>query len=71
MRYLFPVLVLSCLSGCGTKDADAEPGEVSVSETQALEEAATMLDQQRLRPGPVEISKKAAAAPAASPSPST
>ena len=36
------------LSACGSSDNDPGPGGVSVGEARALDEAAEMLDQQRL-----------------------
>jgi hypothetical protein len=36
------------LAGCGQSDTDAGPGGVTVGEARALDEAAEMLDQQRL-----------------------
>lgn len=44
-------LALGCamlLCGCGASDNDPGPGGVSVGEARALDEAAEMLDQQRL-----------------------
>ena len=43
-------LVAACLllAGCGEADNDPGPGGVTVGEAQALDEAAEMLDQQRL-----------------------
>jgi hypothetical protein len=60
MKHLFPALAVLGLSACGPNDADAGPGGVSVGEARALDEAAAMLEQQRLPP---------AAAPSASPVP--
>ncbi len=48
-------LALGCamlLCGCGASDNDPGPGGVSVGEARALDEAAEMLDQQRL---PAEV----------------
>ena len=39
------------LAACGQKDTDAGPGGVSVGEARALDDAAAMLEQQRLPPG--------------------
>jgi hypothetical protein len=50
MRTLFPALAFFCLAACGQNDADAGPGGVSVGEARALDEAAAMLEQQRLPP---------------------
>jgi hypothetical protein len=49
-RLLFPALAIFCLAACGQKDTDPGPGGVSVGEARALDEAASMLDQQRLPP---------------------
>lgn len=43
---LLGALVL--LSGCGDADTDPGPGGVTVGEARALDQAAEMLDQQRL-----------------------
>ena len=43
-----PVLLL--LAGCGSDDNDPGPGGVTVGEARALDEAAEMLDEQRLPP---------------------
>jgi hypothetical protein len=61
-RYWFPVLAIFCLAACGKKDTDPGPGGVSVGEARALDDAASMLDQQRLPPGAL-----ASGAPAAQP----
>jgi hypothetical protein len=50
MKPLFPALALFCLAACGPKDTDAGPGGVSIGEARALDEAAAMLEQQRLPP---------------------
>lgn len=42
---LFPGLMLAA---CGAADTDPGPGGVTVGEARALDEAAEMLDQQRL-----------------------
>jgi hypothetical protein len=60
MRFLFPLSVLIFLAACGQKDTDPGPGGVSVGEARALDEAAAMLDQQRL---------PASALPSGTPSP--
>jgi hypothetical protein len=39
---------LLLLSGCGAGDNDPGPGGVTVGEARALDQAAEMLDQQRL-----------------------
>ena len=38
------------LAGCGPNDTDPGPGGVTVGEARALDEAAEMLDEQRLPP---------------------
>lgn len=50
------------LGGCGESDSDPGPGGVSVGEARALDEAAEMLDQQRL---PDEALAEPVAPPAA------
>jgi hypothetical protein len=47
---LWPALALALLAACGQRDTDPGPGGVSVGEARALDEAASMLDQQRLPP---------------------
>lgn len=55
-------LLAACalLAGCGEADNDPGPGGVTVGEARALDEAAEMLDQQRL---PAEALEDPAAAP--------
>ena len=45
-----PALLVAAgpLSGCGPNDTDPGPGGVTVGEARALDEAAEMLDEQRL-----------------------
>ncbi|MCZ8325464.1 MAG: hypothetical protein O9283_09405 [Sphingomonadaceae bacterium] len=43
-------LVVLALGACGKADNDPGPGGVSVGEARALDEAAQMLDAQRLPP---------------------
>jgi hypothetical protein len=62
---LFP-LALLLLNACGQRDTDSGPGGVSVGEARALDEAAAMLEQQRLPPG--ALAGKAPATPLPSPS---
>lgn len=58
-------LALALLAAaCGPKDTDPGPGGVTVAEAKALDQAAAMLDQQRLPPAATQD-----AAPAASGSP--
>ena len=73
MRKSVPALLL-ILAACGQKDTDPGPGGVSVGEARALDEAASMLEQQPLPPGalasgtPAPQQSGSAPAPAASPS---
>ena len=60
-----PVLVL--LAGCGQADSDPGPGGVTVGEARALDEAATMLDKQRLPAAAAKAGEKPQSAPSASP----
>ena len=46
--YAFAAGCALLLAGCGSSDTDPGPGGVSVGEARALDEAAEMLDQQRL-----------------------
>jgi hypothetical protein len=41
-------LAVVLLAGCGPNDTDPGPGGVTVGEARALDEAAEMLDEQRL-----------------------
>lgn len=66
MRYWLPAFALLGLAACGPKDTDAGPGGVSVGEARALDEAAAMLEQQRL-----PATTPASGSPAPSPSPSS
>jgi hypothetical protein len=43
-----PLAAALLLAGCGPSDTDPGPGGVSVGEARALDEAAEMLDEQRL-----------------------
>jgi hypothetical protein len=48
------LLAVLLLAGCGEQDNDPGPGGVTVGEARALDEAAEMLEQQRLpQDGPV------------------
>jgi hypothetical protein len=57
------------LAGCGASDNDPGPGGVTVGEARALDEAAEMLEQQRLpaqaTPAPAPSPDSEAPAPAA------
>jgi hypothetical protein len=57
------------LAACGQKDTDPGSGGVSVGEARALDEAAAMLEQQRLPPGAFSDGASAAQ-PSPSPTPS-
>ena len=57
------------VTGCGKKDSDPGPGGVTVGEARALDEAAAMLDKQRLpqgalKTGPATPAPQASATPA-------
>ena len=52
------------LAGCGPNDTDPGPGGVTVGEARALDEAAEMLDEQRL---PKEALPREAGSPPAEP----
>jgi hypothetical protein len=73
MKPLFPALALFCLVACGPKDTDAGPGGVSIGEARALDEAAAMLEQQRLPPSTLApgtpVPKQPAPSPSSAPSP--
>lgn len=59
---LIPTLALSLavLAGCGPNPSDPGPGGVTVSEAEALDDAAEMLEQRR-QPAAVEPSATATA----------
>ena len=46
-----PLAAALLLAGCGPNDNDPGPGGVTVGEARALDEAAEMLDEQRLPEG--------------------
>jgi hypothetical protein len=56
------------LAGCGQSDADPGPGGVSIGEARALDQAAAMLEQQRLAPGALASGNPATPRPSPSPS---
>jgi len=47
-RLPIALLAAALLAGCGEKDTDPGPGGVTVGEAKALDEAAEMLDEQKL-----------------------
>ena len=57
------------LTGCGSGDNDPGPGGVTVGEARALDEAAEMLDEQRLPPEALPEKGEPAPAPSGSPRP--
>lgn len=70
------LLAVLLLAGCGQNDNDPGPGGVTVGEARALDEAAEMLEQQRLPEGALGSGDEPAgeeaqedAQPAPSPSP--
>jgi hypothetical protein len=69
MRYL--VLTASCLllAACGQRDTDPGPGGVSVGEARALDQAAALLDRQRLPEGTLSSRTPAATQRAPTPAP--
>jgi len=68
---LVPPLALLLLAACGQQDNDPGPGGVTVGEARALDEAAEMLEQQRLPQGEAQDAgaSPAEASPAPGPSP--
>ena len=71
MRRALPLLAipLLALAGCGPGENDPGPGGVTVGEARALDEAAAMLDKQRLpqgalKTGPATPAPQASATPA-------
>ena len=58
------LLPLALLAACGPAETDPGPGGVTVGEARALDEAAEMLEEQRLPPDALP-----SAAPSATPSP--
>jgi hypothetical protein len=69
-----PLLAVLLLAGCGQQDNDPGPGGVTVGEARALDEAAEMLEQQRLPEDALDDGEtppeEATASPSPSPSPS-
>lgn len=63
------LLATFLLAGCGQQDNDPGPGGVTVGEARALDEAAEMLEQQRLPEGAIESAEGSAAPRTPSPSP--
>jgi hypothetical protein len=55
--------LLLLLTGCGANDTDPGPGGVTVGEARALDEAAEMLDEQRLPPEALPPAAGESAAP--------
>lgn len=52
MRFAPILIALLCLTACGKQDNAPGPGGVSVGEAKALDEAAEMLEGQRLSAPP-------------------
>ncbi len=50
MRYLVLTLALLSLAACGKADNDSGPGGVTVGEARALDEAAELIEAQKLPP---------------------
>lgn len=48
IRRIPVIAALALMAGCGEADTDPGPGGVTVGEARALDQAAEMLDQQRL-----------------------
>lgn len=48
LSLVLPLVVLLALAGCGKADNEPGPGGVTVGEAKALDEAAQMLEDQRL-----------------------
>jgi len=71
MQHLFPALALIFLAACGQKDTDAGPGGVSIGEARALDEAAAMLEQQRLPPSVSAPAPPPTRQPSPSPTPAS
>ena len=66
MKYLAPIALL-VLASCGKPDNAPGPGGVTVGEARALDEAAEMIEAQRVPPAALQPT--AAPAPKASASP--
>jgi hypothetical protein len=64
----FCAAALLLMAGCGANDNDPGPGGVTVGEARALDQAAEMLDQQRL---PEQASPSPSPAPSAEETPET
>lgn len=65
-----PLLAMLLLAGCGQQDNDPGRGGVTVGEARALDEAAEMLEQQRLPEDAPAEGEPAAEGATPSPSPS-
>ena len=63
MKIFFSAEILSGLVACGPAPNDPGPGGVTVSEAQALDEAAEMLDERNALPESIE-NRSAEKAPA-------
>lgn len=48
VRLILAISILPFVAGCGPSDNDPGPGGVTVGEARALDEAAEMIEQQRL-----------------------
>lgn len=66
----FPLLAALLLGGCGQQDNDPGPGGVTVGEARALDEAAEMLEEQRLPGDALENEEAPSDRETPSPSPS-
>ncbi|MEY4721499.1 MAG: hypothetical protein RIQ46_1224 [Pseudomonadota bacterium] len=62
MRRFISLAAILLLAACGKADNESGPGGVTVGEARALDEAAEMVEGQRL---PAELAQPAAPAPAA------
>ena len=67
MRKLVLGAAAVLLAGCGPTDTDPGPGGVTVGEARALDEAAEMLDEQRLPEDALPAGEEPSPAPTETP----
>ena len=60
MRYPAITLALLSLAACGKADNDSGPGAVTVGEARALDEAADMIEAQKLPPEAAQPAQQSA-----------
>ena len=71
MRAIFLVLSVLALSACGKADNEPGPGRVTAGEAKALDEAAQMIEEDRLPPEAMPTISPTTAPPASPMAPPT